>query len=136
MLRIQQYTTKARGLQNSLQLPLDDYVFHMIVKKGKCISRPNKDIYIEVLDCSVDPQTDLSHVFQMTVLESSILEELYPQFSSQGLLGTWQLQGSSGHIKLLKHATDLVDTAQVQAFLLDPISHNFVKDRYKAFYGL
>ncbi len=63
----------------------DDVRFFAIVKKGPLVSAPDST-YVRIDDCL------MKYSFQMSLLQSSSLEEQYPSFGTTGLYGTWTLK--------------------------------------------
>jgi len=115
--------------KTSVQIPVDDYTLHMILKRGSIVSSVNKPLYVQALDYV--HHNDRSHVFKMSLLEASRISEEHPEFDSHGLVATWQLQ-TNGHIKFVSKAPCTLDT--MKQFLLDETSHEIVRSRYETFF--
>lgn len=112
-----------------MRLPIDDYTFHAVLKCGRMVSKPHKSLFVEALDLAAsDAQSGF--VFRMTPLESSRIADLWPAFSTDGLLGTWRLS-SDGYVKLLQ----ATDTSNAREFLLSKESAAFVQERYAKAFG-
>ena len=47
-LKIQQWNSIQQN--KTISIPLDDYVFHMIVRRGKLVSKPHEAIYVQAID--------------------------------------------------------------------------------------
>lgn len=107
--------------------PLDDYVWHMVLRQGRMINKSNEPCVVEALDFSSSDGRVL--VFHMTPLEASLISEQYPEFLTTGLVGRWKMNATTGLLKLLN--TVLYITANdIKAFLTDPASNVFVRQRY------
>ena len=112
----------------TLKWPLDDYVMHMVVRRGPVVSKRREGLYVEARD-----MTGL--VFRMALVEASQLSERHEAFDGDGLVGTWQLVGSTGRLKLLKTFAGDATAEAVRAFLLKTASTDAVRQRYAAALG-
>ena len=121
------YQTKRRPLR----IAFDEYVFHAVMKKGKLVSKPNEVAYVQVLDCAQDLDDMNQLVFKMSIVEASFLEQTWPQFDLDGILGVWNINGTNGFISL-KQRMHLTDFEEVKAFLMDSKSYELVRLRYEA----
>lgn len=111
-----------------LTWPIDDYVFHMVLRQGRMINRPNQKCTVEVIDFSSDAEGH-QLVFHMSPLDASTIAAKHPEFVETGLPGKYKLSASTGLVKLIapyaaRGAQDLSD------FLLDPGSNELVRVRY------
>ena len=116
-------------------LPFDDYVFHMVLKKGPTISNIGHPVFTEVYDLAQDLSDQKRHIFKMSVLDASSLVEQWPSFETSGIAGSFKFQSTSGLLKSMK-IFDEQDPEKLWTFLLDPSSHTFVRTRYEALYQL
>jgi len=112
-----------------VQIPIDDYTFHAAMKRGKLVSRPNEMVYVQAIDLSQDAEGS-QFSFKMSVVESSLLEQKYPEYED-GLLGQWAINGTTGLLSfkgpfLSKHYEEIV------AFLSDVKSNTLLRSRYEA----
>ena len=105
----------------TLKWPIDDYVMHMVVRRGPVVSKQRETLYVEARDIT-------GLVFRMTLVEASQLSERHESFDNEGLVGVWQLVGSTGRLKLLKAFAGTADA--VRAFLLETASTDAVRERY------
>ena len=103
-------------------LSMEDYTFHAVIKKGRVISTPN-DLYVEGLDFS-----KAEYVFRLSLQDSSVIEDSWPQFSSCGLLGKWKLN-SNGLIKFLE-PFESSDAEHIKEFLIDKKNQDFIRKYY------
>lgn len=87
------YLNKANGQKEEIKI--DEYIFHAVLKKGRIVSKPT-ELYAEAIDFS-----SKNYVFRMTLLESSIVSENWPNFDTVGLVGEWKLM-TNGLLKLVK----------------------------------
>jgi hypothetical protein len=110
----------------AIPLALDDYTFHMVVRRGPIISAPGKPMYVEVYDAN-------GLVFRMNVLDASVVTSEHAQFSS-GLLGQWRYSGTTDRLKLVK-AREFQDKDSVVKFLCDASSHESVRILYSQSLG-
>jgi hypothetical protein len=104
-----------------VEVPTEDYIFHMIIKQQKLISS-TEETYIETLDFSKK-----AFIFRMTILEASRIMDLWPDFAT-GLVGTWKL-GTSGFLSLIK-CFESQDPDQIEKFLQDASSHDLMRQNY------
>jgi len=117
--------------KTSVQIPVDDYTLHMILKRGSVVSSYDRPLYVQALDFV--HHNDKSHVFKMSLLEASRISEEHPEFDSYGLVAVWQLQ-TNGHIKFVSKAPCTLDESSMKQFLLDETSHEIVRSRYETFF--
>jgi len=115
-------------MKKELQVPIDDYILHAVMKRGSIVSRPGKPLYVEVLDFSTHNNI---MVFKMTLLDSSCLMELHPQFD-EGLPGIWQLM-MNGYLRFVGLVPKQFES--IEAFLVDGQSNALVRERYKKIFG-
>lgn len=129
MLAIDQRPLKSFGIlqASKLQVPIDDYVMHMVLRRGLVVSCPRKPIYVEAIDMA--PHNDSVHCFKMSLVDSFQLMDTYPEFAD-GIVGSWRLVGSTGHIKLIKAFDDRNHAEAVKKFLLSEESHAIASERY------
>lgn len=114
------------SITNGPTVPLDDYILHMVLQRGRVISVPKKPLYVEVIDMSdVRPLK-----FKMSLVDASFISDMHPDFDTKGLVATWRLHGTSGLLKMIK-AFDSTCPIKIKEFLLDPQSASFVLDKYK-----
>lgn len=106
----------------SLQWPIDDYVLHMVVRRGPVVSKRREGLYVQAKDLT-------GLVFRMALVEASQISERHEDFDGDGLVGVWQLVGSTGMLKLVKTCENKT-SGSVKAFLLEPASA--VKARYES----
>jgi len=132
--RIQQTNDIKGTIRKCLELPTDDYVFHMVLKRGSIISKPKSPLYVHVHDLATDSE-GLSHVFRMSVMDASILSTTYPQFVDTGLLGSYRLSATTGLLRLHKIYDGPFTQDSIEAYLLDRCSFEFVRDRYKRMFS-
>jgi hypothetical protein len=111
-------------------LPFDDYVFHLVIKKGPTVSKIGCPVFTEVYDLAEATQDHQRHVFKMSILDASTLSEQWPLFETTGLVGSFKFQSSSGLLKAIKIFED-TDISRIWSFLLDASSHVFVRSRYE-----
>ena len=117
------------GLCNSfIQVPIDDYIFHAVMRRGPVVSKPGRPMYIEVMDFSESPVTHSVVLFRMSLLDASIVSEAYPDFDTTGIPAIWQLQ-TNGTLKFNSYMPKTYES--VQSFLLDAQSNAFLRERYK-----
>lgn len=109
---------------------MDDYVLHMVLRRGRVVSSPHKPIYVEAIDLA--EYDGLVHSFRMSMVDAFQICDTYPDFDASGLVGTWRLVGSTGQIKLVKAFEDRTIDA-VKAFLTSSESHPMALERYKLF---
>jgi len=128
MLSIDQKALESHGLLKTgkVQVPMDDYVLHMVLKKGRIVSSARKPIYVEAID--IAEHDGHVHSFKMSMVEAFQLCDNHPEFVT-GLVGSWRLLGSTGQVKLIK-AFEERDPELVKAFLLSKESHALALDRY------
>ena len=129
-LKIQQWNSVQQN--KTISIPLDDYSFHMIIKKGKLVSKPFDIVYVQAIDV-VSNVFEEHKVFRMSLVDSSYLEQEYPAFSDKGLVGQWKLVANTKQLKFIRPLQD-VSYDSVKRFLLDLSSHSFVRNRYEQFY--
>ena len=108
-----------------VDLPEDDYVFHMIVVRGRVVSREREKHYVEIIDACRD-ESNRQLVFKMSVANASLLEQLYPHIK-MGLIGQFNLS-SDGFLTFVREAPK----DDCRKFLLDDASHDFMRSRYCA----
>lgn len=108
-------------------LGYEDYLFHMVVRLGQVVSKPNAPMHVQVHDSS--EVNGSWPVFKMTLCDSSLIEETYESFSSTGLAGQWSLSGTTGLLNLIK-AYEFNDEQSCKDFLLDGQSHAIIRERY------
>lgn len=130
MLHIDQKSVVSYGLlqESKIDVPMDDYILHMVLKKGRVVSAPRKPIYVEAIDLA--DKDGLVHCFKMSMVDAFQLSDTFPEFSTRGLVGSWRLVGSTGQLKLIK-AFESHNEDAVKAFLTSPESHSLALDRYK-----
>jgi len=114
-----------------LELPLDDYAFHMLLTLGRVVSKPSGPLYVEATDGSA---TDTSEclVFRMSLIDATTVASQWPEFSTTGLVGQWRLSSTTGLLKLVKAFEKRHDSEAVKAFLKDAQSSDFMRQRYTA----
>ncbi len=105
-----------------IEIPVDEYLFHSVLKKGRIVSSPS-ELYAEAIDFS-----SARFIFRMSLLESSSISEQCPDFDSVGLLGQWRL-GTNGLVRLVQ-ASQLKDPEQIKKFLKDPQSNSIFSKYY------
>ena len=128
MLSIDQKPMKLSLQQSKLEVPMDDYILNMVLRRGRIVSSPRKPIFVEAIDLA--NHDGLVHSFRMSMVDSFQTSETYPEFSLEGLVGTWRLVGSTGQIKLLKAFENRNNSEAVKSFLLNSESHSLARDRY------
>ena len=109
--------------------PLDDYVFHMVLRQGRMINRVTGPCVVEAIDFSQSPD-GRSLIFHMSPLEASTIAEAHPEFLGPGLIGRWKLSATNGLIKLV--TVGPVSAEDARRFLCDSSSHELVRQRYEA----
>lgn len=115
---------------NQHEVPMDDYVFHMVLRKGPMVSSPGVPLYVEVLDLVEAPGR---LIFRMSMLDASATADQWPAFENEGLAGQWRLQGTTGLLKFVQVYEGSAESTK--AFLLDETSHTFVRSRYESALG-
>lgn len=115
-----------------LQVPVDDYTLHMILKRGPVVSSINKPLYVQAIDFVHN--NNASHVFRMSLLEATRISEEHPEFETFGLVASWQLQ-TNGLLKFISKAPCTFDEDSIKQFLLDSVSHDIVRLRYLTFFN-
>lgn len=110
------------SLAQPIDLPIDEYIFHGVLKRGRIVSGPN-ELYAEALDFS-----RAAFVFRMSLLESSSISESWPDFDTCGLLGQWRLM-TNGLLKLVQ-ASELKDPKEIKLYLKDPKSNVMFSQHY------
>ena len=130
MLSIDQKALDAHGLlkASKISVPMDDYVMHLVLRKGRVVSSARKTIFVEAIDLA--DKDGHVHSFKMSMVDAFQLSDTYPEFET-GLVGSWRLVGSTGQIKLIKAFEDRKADA-VKAFLLSKESHAIALDRYSS----
>lgn len=118
--------------KKSIQVPVDDYTLHMILKRGPIVSSINKPLYVQAIDFV--HHDDLSHIFKMSLLEASRISEECPEFDSYGLVAVWQLQ-TNGLLKFVSRAPCVSDEDSIKQFLLENVSHEIVRSRYAHYFN-
>lgn len=111
-----------------LAWPIDDYVFHMVLRQGRMINRPNQPCTVEVIDFSSDSKGQ-QLVFHMSPLDASTVAAKHAEFVETGLPGKYKLSASTGLLKLIS-AYGARGTQDLSDFLLDPCSNELVRSRY------
>lgn len=115
----------------TLELPMDDYKFHALLKHGPVRSLPKGPLTVSVIDgATLDGK---AFVLPMTLLDASIIADSHEDFYEHGLLAAWKLScrpDGSFSIKLLEPYSGTKTPAAIHAFLLDPASAHFVRQRY------
>lgn len=119
-----------------LEIPVDDYLVHLVVRKGPAVSRVEGPAYVEVLDLSGDPNDGTHLAFKMSIVDASIVAEQFPEFETSGLVATWRLQAADGLLKLVTAFDGREDQDLVRGFLVDSKSHRWARDRYKTSLGI
>ena len=117
------------SITNGPTVPLDDYILHMVLKRGRVISKPKSPLYVEAHDLSA-PDGQEPMKFKMSLVEASYISETMPEFDQAGLVGSWRLFGTTGLLKLTKAFDGRYDEGKVREFLLDSQSAPFVQNRY------
>lgn len=87
------FLSRSNGQKDELKI--DEYLFHAVLKRGRIVSKPT-ELYAEAIDFS-----NKNYIFRMTLLESSIVSENWPNFDTVGLVGEWKLM-TNGLVKLVK----------------------------------
>jgi hypothetical protein len=113
-------------ITNGPSVPLDDYILHMVLKRGRVISRPKSPLYVEAIDLSSEGPMK----FKMSLVDASYITETYPEFET-GLVATWRLFGTTGLLKLVKAFDHRTNLEKVKEFLLDSQSAPFILEKYK-----
>lgn len=110
------------SITSPIEVPIDEYIFHGVLKKGRIVSGPT-ELYAEAIDFS-----KACFVFRMSLLESSIISESWPEFDTKGILGQWRLM-TNGFLKLVQ-ISDLRDPKEIKLFLKDSHSNILFSQHY------
>lgn len=108
--------------------PMDDYVLHMVLRRGRMINKVGHACVIEAIDFSAGTEGH-QLIFHMSPLEASQISDEHVAFDTTGLLGRYKFSASTGLLKLI-HASTARSPDDVKAFLLDTASHELIRSRY------
>lgn len=87
----------------------DDLRFLAILKRGPLVSSPT-ETYVRIDD------VNMKHSFQMKVLQSASLEDVYPSFGTTGLYGIWTLKDNCLGFEALSSDYSCLVTENVEPF--------------------
>jgi hypothetical protein len=121
---------------SSEKIEAQDYIFRMIAKRGRVVSKKREQVYCEIIDLCYDENQE-SRIFKMSLVDASILDQR-PEFNSkkpaEGLLGTWKLL-SNGNLKFIDYYDGLLSSEAICEYLLSDVSHSYIRARYEKAFG-
>ena len=101
---------------------MDDVRFAAILRKGPTLNYADEKTVVRVMDACG------SLAFDMTVLQSSIVEDAHPTFSTYGLAAWWKLMDG---FLLLETIIPANTVSEARDALLHPDNEKSVRDMYK-----
>jgi len=81
-------TWKIKNGTSLIEILEDDITFYAILKRG-VVEHTKVDNVYDTKVCAKDIASGIS--FYMSLLESSMIEEFFPQFALDGVMGKWKL---------------------------------------------
>jgi len=106
----------------------DDFTANMIIKCGACVSSyKSPEAYVEVIDLGSNKK------YKMSILEASVLSDVYPSFTDKGLIGTWSYNSLDQKIKLVKQEV-CQDKTQLVEFLTSSSNYQETRKHYELFF--